>query len=70
MENKTLQGVIVQGPDFPTMEQNRPSLSDNYTQPSVTLPSITGESTPTNPILKGIEGNSSKLEIKPQGTDS
>ncbi|EOB8627774.1 staphylocoagulase [Staphylococcus aureus] len=39
-------------------------------QPSVTLPSITGESTPTNPILKGIEGNSSKLEIKPQGTES
>ncbi|HCY6601644.1 TPA: staphylocoagulase [Staphylococcus aureus] len=64
------QGEIVQGPDFPTMEQNRPSLSDNYTQPSVTLPSITGESTPTNPILKGIEGNSSKLEIKPQGTES
>ena len=52
------------------MEQNRPSLSDNYTQPSVTLLSITGESTPTNPILKGIEGNSSKLEIKPQGTES
>ena len=70
MENKTLQGVIVQGPDFPTMEQNRPSLSDNYTQPSVTLPSITGESTPTNPILKGIEGNSSKLEIKPQATET
>ncbi|WP_250543894.1 hypothetical protein, partial [Staphylococcus aureus] len=33
MENKTLQGEIVQGPDFLTMEQNRPSLSDNYTQP-------------------------------------
>ncbi|WIZ49466.1 staphylocoagulase [Staphylococcus aureus] len=59
MENKTLQGEIVQGPDFPTMEQNRPSLSDNYTQP-----------TRPNPILKGIEGNSTKLEIKPQGTES
>ncbi|HDT6990994.1 TPA: staphylocoagulase [Staphylococcus aureus] len=70
MENKTLQGEIVQGPDFPTMEQNRPSLSGNYTQPSVTLPSITGESTPTNPILEGLEGSSSKLEIKPQGTES
>ncbi|QTY44962.1 staphylocoagulase [Staphylococcus aureus] len=70
MENKMLQGEIVQGPDFLTMEQNRPSLSDNYTQPSVTLPSITGESTPTNPILEGLEGSSSKLEIKPQGTES
>ncbi|XQE48819.1 staphylocoagulase [Staphylococcus aureus] len=70
MENKTLQGEIVQGSDFLTMEQNRPSLSDNYTQPSVTLPSITGESTPTNPILEGLEGSSSKLEIKPQGTES
>ncbi len=59
MENKTLQGEIVQGPDFPTMEQNRPSLSDNYIQP-----------TTPNPILKGIEGNSTKLEIKPQGTES
>ncbi|BDV04204.1 TPA: staphylocoagulase [Staphylococcus aureus] len=59
MENKTLQGEIVQGPDFLTMEQNRPSLSDNYTQP-----------TTPNPILKGIEGTSSKLEIKPQGTES
>ncbi len=59
MENKTLQGEIVQGPSFLTMEQNRPSLSDNYTQP-----------TTPNPILKGIEGNSSKLEIKPQGTES
>ncbi|HDG9727503.1 TPA: staphylocoagulase [Staphylococcus aureus] len=59
MENKTLQGEIVKGPDFPTMEQNRPSLSDNYTQP-----------TTPNPILKGIEGNSTKLEIKPQGTES
>ncbi|HBC4208829.1 TPA: staphylocoagulase [Staphylococcus aureus] len=59
MENKTLKGEIVQGPDFPTMEQNRPSLSDNYTQP-----------TTPNPILKGIEGNSTKLEIKPQGTES
>ncbi|EOB9035893.1 TPA: staphylocoagulase [Staphylococcus aureus] len=59
MENKTLQGEIIQGPDFPTMEQNRPSLSDNYTQP-----------TTPNPILKGIEGNSTKLEIKPQGTES
>ncbi|HDA7389531.1 TPA: staphylocoagulase, partial [Staphylococcus aureus] len=53
------QGEIVQGPDFPTMEQNRPSLSDNYTQPSL-----------TNPILEGLEGSSSKLEIKPQGTES
>ncbi|HDG5358709.1 TPA: staphylocoagulase [Staphylococcus aureus] len=59
MENKTLQGEIVQGPDFLTMEQNRPSLSDNYTQP-----------TTPNPILKGIEGNSTNLEIKPQGTES
>ncbi|HDJ7567383.1 staphylocoagulase [Staphylococcus aureus] len=59
MEDKTLQGVIVQGPDFPTMEQNRPSLSDNYTQP-----------TTPNPILEGLEGSSSKLEIKPQGTES
>ncbi|HDJ7688686.1 TPA: staphylocoagulase [Staphylococcus aureus] len=59
MENKTLQGEIVQGPDFPTMEQNRPSLSDNYTRP-----------TTPNPILKGLEGNSSNLEIKPQGTES
>ena len=41
------------------MEQNRPSLSDNYTQP-----------TTTNPILEGLEGSSSKLEIKPQGTES
>ncbi|HFU3459001.1 TPA: staphylocoagulase [Staphylococcus aureus] len=55
----TIQGEIVKGPDFPTMEQNRPSLSDNYTQP-----------TTPNPILKGIEGNSTKLEIKPQGTES
>ncbi len=59
MENKTLQGEIVQGPDFLTMEQNRPSLSDNYTQPSL-----------TNPMLEGLEGSSSKLEIKPQGTES
>ncbi|AXJ44978.1 staphylocoagulase [Staphylococcus aureus] len=59
MENKTLQGEIVQGPDFPTMEQNRPALSDNYTNPTL-----------TNPILKGIEGNSTNLEIKPQGTES
>ncbi|HAR7141773.1 TPA: staphylocoagulase [Staphylococcus aureus] len=59
MENKTLQGEIVQGPDFSTMEQNRPSLSDNYTRP-----------TTPNPILKGLEGNSSNLEIKPQGTES
>ncbi|UXV47779.1 staphylocoagulase [Staphylococcus aureus] len=59
MENKTLQGEIVQGPDFLTMEQNRPSLSNNYTNSPL-----------TNPILKGIEGNSTKLEIKPQGTES
>ncbi|HDZ3347798.1 TPA: staphylocoagulase [Staphylococcus aureus] len=59
MENKTLQGEIVQGPDFLTMEQNRPSLSDNYTQP-----------TTPNPILEGLEGSTSKLEIKPQGTES
>ncbi|HDD0596753.1 TPA: staphylocoagulase [Staphylococcus aureus] len=59
MENKTLQGEIVQGPDFPTMEHNRPSLSNNYTHPPL-----------ANPILKGIEGSSSKLEIKPQGTES
>ncbi|MBO8818179.1 coagulase, partial [Staphylococcus aureus] len=52
-------GEIVQGPDFPTMEQNRPALSDNYTNPTL-----------TNPILKGIEGNSTNLEIKPQGTES
>ncbi|HHW5056403.1 TPA: staphylocoagulase [Staphylococcus aureus] len=59
MENKTLQGEIVKGPDFPTMEQNRPSLSDNYTQP-----------TTPNPILEGLEGSTSKLEIKPQGIES
>ncbi|HCX2120556.1 TPA: staphylocoagulase [Staphylococcus aureus] len=59
MENKTLQGEIVKGPDFPTMEQSGPSLSNNYTNPLL-----------TNPILKGIEGNSTKLEIKPQGTES
>ncbi|HDY4442464.1 TPA: staphylocoagulase [Staphylococcus aureus] len=59
MENKTLQGVIVQGPDFPTMEQSGPSLSNNYTNPAL-----------TNPILEGLEGSSSKLEIKPQGTES
>ncbi|RZH89677.1 coagulase, partial [Staphylococcus aureus] len=35
------------------------SLSDNYTQP-----------TTPNPILKGIEGSSTKMEIKPQGTES
>ncbi len=73
MENKTLQGEIVKGPEYPTMEQSSPSLSDNYTQPSVTLPTITGESKVTNPVestLKGIEGNSSKLEIKTQGTES
>ncbi|HDP4718460.1 TPA: staphylocoagulase [Staphylococcus aureus] len=66
----TIYGEIVKDPDYLTMEQNRPSLSGNYTQPSVTLPSITGESTPTNPILEGLEGSSSKLEIKPQGTES
>ncbi|SQE39708.1 staphylocoagulase precursor [Staphylococcus aureus] len=59
MENKTLQGEIVQGPGFLTMEQSGPSLSNNYTNPPL-----------TNPILKGIEGNSTKLEIKPQGTES
>ncbi|HDX3369463.1 staphylocoagulase [Staphylococcus aureus] len=59
MENKTLQGVIVQGPDFPTMEQSGPSLSNSYTNPPL-----------TNPILEGLEGSSSKLEIKPQGTES
>ncbi|HCV7171400.1 TPA: staphylocoagulase [Staphylococcus aureus] len=59
MENKTLQGVIVQGPDFPTMEQSGLSLSNNYTNPPL-----------TNPILEGLEGSSSKLEIKPQGTES
>ncbi|EFC08926.1 staphylocoagulase [Staphylococcus aureus] len=59
MENKTLQGEIVQGPGFLTMEQSGPSLSNNYTNPPL-----------TNPILKGIEGSSSKLEIKPQGTES
>ncbi|UMT75878.1 staphylocoagulase [Staphylococcus roterodami] len=72
MENKTLQGEIVKGPEYPTMEQSS-SLSDNYTQPSVTLPTITGESKVTNPVestLKSIEGNSSKLEIKTQGTES
>ncbi len=41
------------------MEQNRPSLSDNYTQP-----------TTPNPTLEGLESSSSKLEIKPQGTES
>ncbi|HDA1937619.1 TPA: staphylocoagulase [Staphylococcus aureus] len=59
MEQHTIYGEIVQGPDFPTMEQNRPSLSDNYTQP-----------TTPNPILEGLESSSSKLEIKPQGTES
>ncbi|HDF6354294.1 staphylocoagulase [Staphylococcus aureus] len=59
MENKTLQGEIVKGPDFPTMEQSGPSLSNNYTNPPL-----------TNPILEGLEGSSSKLEIKPQGTES
>ncbi|WP_423828745.1 staphylocoagulase [Staphylococcus aureus] len=59
MENKTLQGEIVQGPDFPTMEQSGPSLSNNYTNPPL-----------TDPILEGLEGSSSKLEIKPQGTES
>ncbi|HDP2763672.1 TPA: staphylocoagulase [Staphylococcus aureus] len=59
MENKTLQGEIVQGPDFSTMEQSGPSLSNNYTNPPL-----------TNPILEGLEGSSSKLEIKPQGTES
>ncbi|HDG9379241.1 TPA: staphylocoagulase [Staphylococcus aureus] len=59
MENKTLQGEIVQGPDFPTMEQNRPSLSDNYTQP-----------TTPNPILKGTQGESSDIEVKPQATET
>ena len=39
------------------MEQSGPSLS-NYTNPPL-----------TNPILEGLEG-SSKLEIKPQGTES
>ncbi|HDD0310892.1 TPA: staphylocoagulase [Staphylococcus aureus] len=59
MENKTLQGEIVKGPVFPTMEQSGPSLSNNYTNPPL-----------TNPILEGLEGSSSKLEIKPQGTES
>ncbi|MBG1192246.1 staphylocoagulase [Staphylococcus aureus] len=59
MENKTVQGEIVQGPDFLTMEQSGPSLSNNYTNPPL-----------TNPILEGLEGSSSKLEIKPQGTES
>ncbi|MBO0927278.1 staphylocoagulase [Staphylococcus sp. 30400_3112M30941] len=69
----TITGEIVKGPEYPTMEQSSPSLSDNYTQPSVTLPTITGESKVSNPVestLKGIEGNSSKLEIKTQGTES
>ena len=41
------------------MEQSGPSLSNNYTNPPL-----------TNPILEGLEGSSSKLEIKPQGTES
>ncbi|HGO1493591.1 TPA: staphylocoagulase [Staphylococcus aureus] len=59
MEQHTIYGEIVKGPDFPTMEQSGPSLSNNYTNPPL-----------TNPILEGLEGSSSKLEIKPQGTES
>ncbi|HDJ7065343.1 TPA: staphylocoagulase [Staphylococcus aureus] len=55
----TIYGETVKGPDFPTMEQSGPSLSNNYTNPPL-----------TNPILEGLEGSSSKLEIKPQGTES
>lgn len=51
MENKTVQGEIVQGPDFLTMEQSGPSLSNNYTNPPL-----------TNPILEGLEGSSSNLK--------
>ncbi|MCG9810204.1 staphylocoagulase [Staphylococcus argenteus] len=80
MEQKTIQGEIVKGPDFPTMEQSNesapvvtPSLSENYTEPTIALPTITGESKVENPIestLKGIQGESSNIEIKPQVSET
>ncbi|HDY9521119.1 staphylocoagulase [Staphylococcus argenteus] len=80
MEQKTIQGEIVKGPDFPTMEQSNesapvvtPSLSGNYTEPTIALPTITGESKVENPIestLKGIQGESSNIEIKPQVSET
>ncbi|CDR27038.1 staphylocoagulase [Staphylococcus schweitzeri] len=69
----TIQGEIVQGPDFPTMEQKTPSLSDNYTQPSVTLPTITGGSKVQNPVestLKDVQGEPSDIEVKPQESET
>ncbi|HHS2975767.1 TPA: staphylocoagulase [Staphylococcus argenteus] len=76
----TIQGEIVKGPDFPTMEQSNesapvvtPSLSGNYTEPTIALPTITGESKVENPIestLKGIQGESSNIEIKPQVSET
>ncbi|SGW15640.1 staphylocoagulase [Staphylococcus argenteus] len=80
MEQKTIQGEIVKGPDFPTMEQSNesapvvtPSLSGNYTEPTIALPTIIGESKVENPIestLKGIQGESSNIEIKPQVSET
>nr|AXH79934.1 staphylocoagulase XId [Staphylococcus argenteus] len=76
----TIQGEIVKGPDFPTMEQSNesapvvtPSLSGNYTEPTIALPTIIGESKVENPIestLKGIQGESSNIEIKPQVSET
>ncbi|CDR61675.1 staphylocoagulase [Staphylococcus schweitzeri] len=65
----TIQGEIVQGQDFPTMEQKTPSLSDNYTQPSVALPTITGGSEVQNPVestLKDVQEETNDIEVKPQ----
>ncbi|WP_374273767.1 staphylocoagulase [Staphylococcus argenteus] len=76
----TIQGEIVQGPKYPTMEQSNesapvvtPSLSGNYTEPTIALPTIIGESKVENPIestLKGIQGESSNIEIKPQVSET
>ncbi|WP_142290123.1 staphylocoagulase, partial [Staphylococcus argenteus] len=76
----TITGEIVKGPDFPTMEQSNesapvvtPSLSGNYTESTIALPTITGESKVENPIestLKGIQGESSNIEIKPQVSET
>ncbi|CDR22758.1 staphylocoagulase [Staphylococcus schweitzeri] len=69
----TIQGEIVQGPDFPTMEQKTPALSDNYTQPSVTLPTITGGSEVQNPVestLKDVPGETNDIKVKPQASET
>ncbi|CDR66543.1 staphylocoagulase [Staphylococcus schweitzeri] len=69
----TIQGEIVQGPDFPTMEQKTPSLSDNYTQPSITLPTITGGSEVQNPVestLKDVPGETNDIKVKPQASET